>query len=112
MRSEGLGKRRAGIRWTLPAADAPPMPLGVLLPHMELASWLDSYIDRLVRLNTKTCDVLAEEQRADLMVGLSNAAEALRASERCDHESAERMLRSALDLIQDIDLDRFALSAH
>ncbi|MFJ8911093.1 hypothetical protein [Amycolatopsis sp. NPDC102389] len=88
------------------------MPLGVLMPSLELASWLDRYVDRIVRADTKADDALASEQRVDLMVGLAKAAEALRASARCDPESAEHELRSALELMRGIDLDRFALFAH
>ncbi|ANN21683.1 hypothetical protein SD37_10050 [Amycolatopsis orientalis] len=91
---------------------APPRPTGALLPHLELASWLERYVDRLVRADTGKSDALAEDQRVDLMVGLSNAAEALRTSERCDHESAEEMLRSALHLLEGVDLERFAYAAH
>ncbi|EME51779.1 hypothetical protein H074_36389 [Amycolatopsis decaplanina DSM 44594] len=91
---------------------APPMPLGVLMPSLELASWLDRYVDRIVRADPKGDDALASEQRVDLMVGLAKAAEALRASARCDPESAEYELRSALELMRGIDLDRFALFAH
>ncbi|SFH50219.1 hypothetical protein [Amycolatopsis regifaucium] len=111
MSSKGLGNRPAAGERNRQAAEAPPRPLGALLLHLELAGWLDRYVDRLVRVDTKTSDALTEDQRVDLMVGLSNAAEALRSSERCDHESAERMLRSALGLIEGVDLDRFALAA-
>ncbi|AGM08052.1 hypothetical protein AORI_5469 [Amycolatopsis keratiniphila] len=89
---------------------APSGSLGVLLPHLELASLLDQCVDRLVRVTSRAHDVQDEEQRVDLMVGLTKAAEALRASERCDHEPAERLLRSALDLMRGVDLNRFALS--
>ncbi|RSN07971.1 hypothetical protein DMC63_34500 [Streptomyces sp. WAC 05977] len=89
---------------------APSGSLGVLLPHLELASLLDRYVDRLVRVASRGQDVQVEEQRVDLMVGLTKAAEALRAAERCDHERAELLLRSALDLMQGVDLYRFALS--
>ncbi|MFE5565670.1 hypothetical protein ACFQ68_11825 [Amycolatopsis japonica] len=87
------------------------MPLGVVMPSLEFASWLDRYVDRLVRDGNENGNPAGDEQRVDLMVGLSNAAEALRASERCDHEFAEQKLRSALELMRGIDLGRFALSA-
>ncbi|RSN07167.1 hypothetical protein DMC63_35940 [Streptomyces sp. WAC 05977] len=86
------------------------MPPGVLMPSLELANWLDRCVDRLLREGDVNGDPVSGGERVDLMVGLSNAAEALRASERCDHESAEQELRSALELMQGIDLDRYALS--
>ena len=92
-------------RWLDPAG-------GVLRPGLELAGWLDLYVDWLLRSGTDNDGTRAWEERVDLMVGLSNAAEALRASERCDHESAGRSLRSAVELMRGIDLDRFALSAY
>ncbi|ANN21692.1 hypothetical protein SD37_10370 [Amycolatopsis orientalis] len=79
---------------------------------MELAGWLDLYVDWLLQSGADTDGTRAWEERVDLMMGLSNAAEALRASERCDHESADRSLRSALALMRGIDLDRFALSVY
>ncbi|MFE5567647.1 hypothetical protein ACFQ68_21860 [Amycolatopsis japonica] len=111
MKSEGFGNRPAESERISSAEGAPPRPLGVLLPHLELAGLLERYVDRLVRSTARQNDALAEEQRVDLMVGLSKAAEALRASERCDHEPAEQLLRSALDLMEGVDLNRFALSA-
>lgn len=114
VRSEGYGHRSAGNTWSGLEGDngdgkTPLMPSGVLIPALELARWLDRYVDRLLGAGNEDIDGPARE-RVDLMVGLSNAAKALRASQRCDHESAERTLRSALELIREIDLDRFALS--
>ncbi|SFJ13035.1 hypothetical protein [Amycolatopsis regifaucium] len=113
VRSEGYGhwsagNTRSGLEGGNGDAEAPLMPPGVRIPALELARWLDRYVDRLLGAGIEDIDAPSRE-RVDLMVGLSNAAEALRASQRCDHESAERTLRSALELMRGIDLDRFAL---
>ncbi|WP_410604732.1 hypothetical protein [Amycolatopsis sp. lyj-90] len=91
-------------------AGAPPMPPGAVVPGLELAAWLDRYVDSLLDMGVKVDDLSLREQRVDLMVALSSAAEAFRAAYRCDHASAERQLRSALALLSGVDLDIFVHS--
>lgn len=82
----------------------PLRPAGVLVPSLELAIWLDRYVDTLIRVKAEQQDPRADKEYVDLMVGLSHAAQAFRASDRCEHEMAERRLRSAVALLGNIDL--------
>jgi hypothetical protein len=70
-----------------------------LVPGLELANWLEGYVDRLVWDGSRRNALGGCQRRVDLMNGLSGAAEAFRLSDRCDRESAERRLRSAVALI-------------
>ncbi|MFC3452633.1 hypothetical protein [Amycolatopsis speibonae] len=88
---------------------APARPAFVMVPGLELAIWLDRCVDKLIKDNPDCGDLRASEQRLDLLTGLCNAADALRASDRCDHEQAERQLRSAVGMLRRIDLEKFSL---
>jgi hypothetical protein len=88
---------------------APAGLTGEWVPTLELATWLDRYVDAMVRASQQSGDPRAAEQRVDVMVGLSRAAEAFRAADRCDRELAEQHLRSAVELLQGVDLEQFAL---
>ncbi|GAB3733783.1 hypothetical protein GCM10027598_58700 [Amycolatopsis oliviviridis] len=85
----------------------PDHPAGMLVPALELAARLEYYVAELIRVVPECPDRRMNEERLDLLVGLCSAADALRSSERREHEQAEYQLRSALALLRGVDPGKF-----
>ena len=71
-------------------------PHDVTLPHREMAIRLDGCVERLLPWVHLQPDEGARDGYVDLMVGLSIAAEAIRAAQRCEAEVSVSRLRSAI----------------
>jgi hypothetical protein len=75
----------------------------VVLPHLELAARFDGCVDNLVTMSGDQETPQMREHYVDLMVGLSNAATAMRAVVTDDPEAAVANLRSAIEHLQRVD---------
>ncbi|GLY46831.1 hypothetical protein [Lentzea sp. NBRC 102530] len=76
-----------------------------IVPEFELAAQLDRHVDRLTTMSTAQRDSRCGEQYVDLLVGLAQAAQALRSSVRGDVVEGERVLRSSLGNVTGADFD-------
>jgi hypothetical protein len=75
----------------------------VVLPHLELAARFDGCVDKLVTMSGDQETPQLQEHYVDLMVGLSNAASAMRAVVTADPDAAVSNLRSAIEHLQRVD---------
>ncbi|GAB3730572.1 hypothetical protein GCM10027598_52880 [Amycolatopsis oliviviridis] len=95
-----------GERTTCPPPDARE---DVFRPQLELASHFDEYVDQLAGLVIVQPRGEVRDSYIDILVGLSNAAEAFRRSEAGDAQEAAERLRSAVDLLSRARTDGFVL---
>jgi len=75
----------------------------VIVPHLELAAHLDQCVDELVQMSGDQSNAQARERYVDLMVGLAEAATAIRTSSAGDQEEATARLRSAIECLRRVD---------
>jgi hypothetical protein len=75
----------------------------VVLPQLELAARFDRCVDRLVTLSDSQESPEIRESYVDLMVGLANAAAAMRATLAEGPDEAVSCLRSAIEHLQRVD---------
>jgi hypothetical protein len=98
-------------RGTKPAGNMPDeVPTGtsvpaerIVLPHLELATRFDVCVDKLVTMSGDQDTPRMREHYVDLMMGLANAATAMRAVITDDPDAAVSNLRSAIELLQRVD---------
>jgi len=84
-------------------------PDGTIVPHLEMATRLDLCVDHLLRRIDDQPNARARETYVDLMVGLSTAAEAMRASYRGDTDESVSHLLSALRHLRGVDLSNISI---
>lgn len=73
-----------------------------VVPGLELANLLDRYAGGLARSSSSRWTTEAAQGSADVLIGLTGAAQALRSADRCDAVNAERQLRTAMSLLEGI----------
>ncbi|MDQ7810904.1 hypothetical protein Q5425_44885 [Amycolatopsis sp. A133] len=73
-----------------------------LVPALELAARLDRYAESLLRNGFRPGAAAPARRCVDLADGLTRAAEALRSADRGDPGTAERQLRSAVALLEEM----------
>jgi hypothetical protein len=83
------------------APGAATAPTSVVVPHLELADRLDRCVDQLVQVSDRQPTPQAREYYVDLMVGLTNAAAAMRGSSTAGEAASQ--LRSAIDHLRRVD---------
>lgn len=76
-----------------------------IVPEFELAAQLDRHVDRLAAMSTAQRGSRGGEQYVDLLVGLAEAAQALRSSVLGDVVEGERKLCSAVGNVTEIDFE-------
>ncbi|MFE3173138.1 hypothetical protein ACFXPA_36310 [Amycolatopsis sp. NPDC059090] len=86
-------------------------PEGVVVPQLSLADRFDRWVDECVVISARQKTDEARERYVDLMVGLVDAAAAMRATARRDSIDAVTRLRSAVELLQSVDVAELELSA-
>jgi len=86
-----------------PPPDTPGSGEHVVLPHLELAARFDGCVDKLVTMSGDQETPQLQEHYVDLMMGLSNAASAMRAVVTDDPDAAVSNLRSAIEHLQRVD---------
>lgn len=74
-----------------------------VLPHLELAARFDDCVDDLVTMSGHQESPRTQEHYVDLMVGLSNAATAMRAVATDHPDEAVTSLRAAIEHLQRVD---------
>lgn len=75
----------------------------VVFPHLELAARFDGCVDQLVTMSGHQESPRTQEHYVDLMVGLSNAATAMRALATDHPDEAVSNLRAAIEHLQRVD---------
>ncbi|RSN39708.1 hypothetical protein DMC64_37200 [Amycolatopsis sp. WAC 04197] len=81
----------------------------VLRPHLELANHFDDYVDQLAGLVIVQPRGPVRDSYIDILVGLTDAAEAFRRCEAGDSQEATERLRSAVELLSKARTDGFVL---
>lgn len=78
-------------------------PGKVVVPYLVLAACFDGWVDQLIPLTAEQPSARARECNLDLVVGLVDAAAALRSAARLDTAEALCRLRSAVEHLRDAD---------
>ncbi|MER6764524.1 MULTISPECIES: hypothetical protein [Amycolatopsis] len=100
MGTESGRDRRRVEGWSGPPRNWPD---DVVVPQLSLADRFDHWVDECVTLTAAQKTDEARERYVDILVGLLDAAAAMRATARRDPEEAVDRLRSAVKLLQGVD---------